>query len=97
LLIEGYLSKVSLRVSAMDVAVAAVAVAAAAAGAIINAAGRSGNRDSLGEKSLAYVGFFVFRSACGLGFYYCLCRLAPGKLNEQLYQSTLLYLILLER
>jgi len=41
--------------------------------------------------------FFVFRSACGLGFYYCLCRLAPGKLNEQLYQSTLLYLILLER
>jgi len=65
LLIEGYLSKVSLRVSAMDVAVAAVAVAAAvaAAGAIINAAGRSGNRDSLGEKSLAYVGFFCF-SVC---------------------------------
>jgi len=61
-LIEGYLSKVSLRVSAMDVA--AAAAAAAAFGATINAAGRRGNRDSLGD--LAYVGFCFSVSGGGL-------------------------------
>jgi len=56
-LIEGYLSKVSLRVSAMD-----VAAAAAAFGAIINAAGRRGNRDSLGGRAKVWLMWvFVFR------------------------------------
>lgn len=44
--------------------VAAAAAAAAAFGATINAAGRRGNRDSLGD--LAYVGFCFSVSGGGL-------------------------------